>query len=522
MTDPTLQTVQNLLADARRAAQWDRYLVLLSDHWSMLFQQHPDELLALLAAVPPEVVARNSGVRFAEEYLRGLLGGAQSSESGGEESGEDTADAPLDRLAAATHRVRIARMDGRYLDAMTLAEQAAGILREASADDVAAFAAALPEFHYHWGLAFLVVDRFDAAMKQFAQSYDWAGSVGNHMVAARSAGAVALVHAFHGRGRDATAWLLKRPRIPPDAWWAAAARLPGTLAEALLHIGRLELDIARVLLAGIDIADGLDYWAMYYAIRAFLTPHDDAPARRLLAEFVAFVGALGPEHAYNPLGAEFSVVVRYLLLRLIDQEEEAARTLGPTRVDPSSSLVQQVQAVLHARRLVRLGRPYEAREMLDSLRHVSSKRPRIFISALLVAAETETGEARTELLGRVVDLAASHLCHESWAFASPEVRRELGEVAYAHGDVEIAERLRAMEGGIAIAGSDSLTLREAAMVQAALSGKSNVEISLLHHVSVNTVKTHIRHAYRKLGVTSREELQQRFHVGEPARPLPMR
>ena len=45
-----------------------------------------------------------------------------------------------------------------------------------------------------------------------------------------------------------------------------------------------------------------------------------------------------------------------------------------------------------------------------------------------------------------------------------------------------------------------------------LAGQSNIEIAAAHHVSVNTVKTHLRTAYRKLGVSSRKQLRILFDL----------
>ncbi len=510
MSEASLRDLIGLFGAARDDGDWPRFLDLLRAHWSELFQKHPDDLLDLLVSIPPDVLEANSRLRFAEEYLRRILHRPAADRT--DDVGDTPPQDPLDLLAEVTNEVRVARVEGRYLEAVAAAERAVALLRDTPPHIVPTFDTALPEFHYHWALAFQLVNRFETAAEQFTLSYDWAGTVGNHMAAARAAGGVALIHALHGRGREATAWLLKRPRIPDDAWWAATARTPGTLAEAILYVERLEVDAARVVLLGVDIREGLDYWAAYFAVRAYITPDDEATARALLAEFDAFVGTLTDEHAYNPLGAELSVVIRALLLRSLGRADEAERMLGATPVDAGSSLVRQMQAVLHARMLARRGRTVDATELVTPLLHVSSSRPRILIAALLIAADGVEGEERAELLRRVADLSAWNLCHQSWAFASAEVRAMLATDARERGDGEVADRLAAMAGGATIAGADALTHREAAVVQAALAGLTNSEISEAHHVSINTVKTHMRHAYAKLGVTSREELQWHFQI----------
>ena len=63
-----------------------------------------------------------------------------------------------------------------------------------------------------------------------------------------------------------------------------------------------------------------------------------------------------------------------------------------------------------------------------------------------------------------------------------------------------------MDGGGA-AGPELLTPREAEVLELLRSGRSNAEIALTLHVGVETVRTHARRIYRKLGVKTRRELR---------------
>jgi DNA-binding NarL/FixJ family response regulator len=56
------------------------------------------------------------------------------------------------------------------------------------------------------------------------------------------------------------------------------------------------------------------------------------------------------------------------------------------------------------------------------------------------------------------------------------------------------------------AGPELLTTREAAVLELLQGGRSNGEIAAELHVGVETVRTHARNIYRKLGVRSRREL----------------
>jgi DNA-binding NarL/FixJ family response regulator len=58
-------------------------------------------------------------------------------------------------------------------------------------------------------------------------------------------------------------------------------------------------------------------------------------------------------------------------------------------------------------------------------------------------------------------------------------------------------------------GPDLLTPREAEVLELLQSGRSNAEIAQLLHVSTETVRSHARRIYRKLGVRTRRELRAR-------------
>jgi DNA-binding NarL/FixJ family response regulator len=60
-----------------------------------------------------------------------------------------------------------------------------------------------------------------------------------------------------------------------------------------------------------------------------------------------------------------------------------------------------------------------------------------------------------------------------------------------------------------VVGPELLTPREADVLELLQSGRSNAEIANALHVSVETVRTHARRVYRKLGVRTRRDLRSR-------------
>lgn len=63
--------------------------------------------------------------------------------------------------------------------------------------------------------------------------------------------------------------------------------------------------------------------------------------------------------------------------------------------------------------------------------------------------------------------------------------------------------------GPGLPGPDLLTPREAEVLELLRSGRSNAEIAQHLHVSIETVRSHARRIYRKLGVRTRRELRAR-------------
>jgi DNA-binding NarL/FixJ family response regulator len=59
------------------------------------------------------------------------------------------------------------------------------------------------------------------------------------------------------------------------------------------------------------------------------------------------------------------------------------------------------------------------------------------------------------------------------------------------------------------AGPDLLTPREAEVLELLQSGRANAEIAHALHIGIETVRTHTRRVYRKLGVSTRRELRAR-------------
>jgi DNA-binding NarL/FixJ family response regulator len=81
--------------------------------------------------------------------------------------------------------------------------------------------------------------------------------------------------------------------------------------------------------------------------------------------------------------------------------------------------------------------------------------------------------------------------------------------------LQVLPRATAGRGGGVVAGGRLLTKRESEVLPLLQQGRSNAQIALVLQVGVETVRTHARNIYRKLGVSSRRELARTTSVELP-------
>jgi DNA-binding NarL/FixJ family response regulator len=90
---------------------------------------------------------------------------------------------------------------------------------------------------------------------------------------------------------------------------------------------------------------------------------------------------------------------------------------------------------------------------------------------------------------------------------STEARDVLHAIHLASRGLHVLPPAVAAMPGLQGAGPDLLTPREAEVMELLQAGRSNAEIANELHVSIETVRTHARRVYRKLGVRTRRELR---------------
>lgn len=127
-------------------------------------------------------------------------------------------------------------------------------------------------------------------------------------------------------------------------------------------------------------------------------------------------------------------------------------------------------------------------------------------------AVLEASPAKLELARALVDLGVA-LRHASERSAAREPLRRGLDLAHRCGATVLAGRARdelVVAGGrprrLLLSGVDALTASERRVAQLAATGLSNREIAQALFVTTRTVEVHLTHAYRKLGIRTRQEL----------------
>nr|BFE63458.1 hypothetical protein GCM10020063_079840 [Dactylosporangium thailandense] len=255
---------------------------------------------------------------------------------------------------------------------------------------------------------------------------------------------------------------------------------------------------------------------------------------------------LGDRIGALPPAAELTARVLHADLCLAERQPEKARAVLDEldRHRPGAPAV----ALARARVALASDRPQTARHALEGLlaEPVASLVVAVAASVMLAQAQHRLGDlaGAAEQIERALRLAAPEgirapfAGHGSWIAALLEGavmtrrvgREEIGQEAAEHAEfrheevrqeeaehVE-AEHEEAEEGAEPVAGAfdvpaeqiiDPLTERETLVLQYLRSMLSIAEIATVLSVSTNTVKTHVRHVYRKLGVSRRRDAVRR-------------
>ncbi|WP_410088494.1 LuxR C-terminal-related transcriptional regulator [Streptomyces sp. t39] len=417
-------------------------------------------------------------------------------------------------LSSALLQALAARLAGSPADA----EHAARVAEGAWQDVPAQLLEAHPELNAllltHLGSARLWAGDFDAARAALAPVAASPPTASTALPRLEALGRLALIDHLTGwndRARHkalAAAEEAERQGLPERA-----GSLVGRLVLAAVCVERDELDRAEDLLdgAGDDTAlAGDPVTAAFLAVvrgRLRLARGDLRGARP----------AAVPAAVPSPWAEEHTAVVAAAAHLAQGRAEQAVRVLEGA---PGGRTVRAVET---ARALLAAGRADEARDLIEHLPRPDRPGPAVTVRITLVRAQAahragEAGVARRLVAQALLDARREQL-RRPFLDAGPWIRPLLRNSPRLH---------RLAEGWLTTApgtGGKAVTRppaeRPAPLVPETLSGRerevlerlarmmSTQEIAADLHVSVNTVKTHLKSLYRKLGVNRRTEAVRR-------------
>ena len=472
---------------ARRAGDWSRAGRLAADRWLMAVLDD-DTPADLVADAPPGAVHDTPWLALAAAAGACTRGDRDATDL--HRRRLDELDAPRDGSLGAVHRLVLDLAYGWTFGADERARVAACRAAEADHADHPVHASALRRLGRLRG-AELDIDegRFDAAC---AALNPLADSADDEWMCVEAAGVLAVIHAANGN-------LATAERRAAEVVSSAQARdirpralLAAHLAAAVHHAQHGERRNAIARLHEADAVDGVPSHPLHTARHALRAALGASGARAAWLDSTA---------AAHPLASQ--VLIACGVVEVLDPERRLVAVGGPTE-----------RALARARGDLAHGSPDAAlvgiTRCLDDL--PAGAHPRSVVEALVVAALAAARCGRDDeahsRLASALDLVAgtgvrAPLFDHGLAVADLLTRGDLSP-DHRSLSLELLDHMRVVPAGSGTP-VDGLTERETAVLQYLPTLMSNAEIAGALHLSVNTVKSHLKAVYRKLGAGGRRD-----------------
>lgn len=502
---PSLYTDDLGLHEAVSAQDWAQVIRILEDT-SLLLVRKPGGMAyarRALEAMPPEVRALHPELQPHFEFV-GLSQVADIDPNAANQillEGGETSARAVRRLTVSIVSLRLNHHTEKALEVVKAVEEQVLI----AADRVGAAAeAAASGFFAQAAKTYLLAGDIAHAHAAYMHAWRWRHQDELGFVAHEAASTIAAIHAASGRLDQAEEWLARAAEWPvsisPD--YAAVVDFAEPLASFIVAFERLDFARAAEFLPSLaQPTQGFEffYWVIEMRARCFLFSGFPNRALQLIDETEEY---LEPHTAQRLRAGAL----------LQSGKREQALSLSRTLNEP-------VTVALIEARAAALENDFKtALETIETAIPLALSRKRLDLLALQAMCLLAVG--RREAARAVFSdlLLGLNGCLSVFTTIHPSSLRALFELTVSHPlSAEVEREWLSRSAGplyqftpvLNTAEVTTLTPRELVILRYVVSGLSRKEIALRETVSINTVKSQVRSAFRKLAVTNTQEAKVR-------------
>ncbi|WP_165497191.1 LuxR C-terminal-related transcriptional regulator [Rhodococcus sp. ABRD24] len=494
---------------AVEAKAWPLAIELLEQHWDQLVPDDLDLLRDTVAGIPTALLDGHPALQAARAvFTQRPSTPPPLPDDPAELRALGATSAAWNHLTVGTANVLILRTMGDRPRAAELARQLSCLAQGALDGQRADILRQLPILRLTWGVTHLLAGDFVAALAELRCAYTEALRKDSHF-AARTAGALtAMTWAVLG-GRDQVAeWLeldaTEQAPEQPVRGHGSVSHTATQVARALTALDRLDTTAARRTLDELGEASGSDeLWEFVtYAHARYASIIGDAYAGMVVLQRAT---SGQPQHAGRPGHTCSLLTAAEMDLRLALGEgtralalSDSARTGGPM------TLVSAARAHLLT------GSPARAIAMCRSISWKAGPFARAHLESMLIetAAHRTLGENREA--ARIWSRVCAAVDRTGMTAVLATVPQDLVKMLHAEGRTNSPAVAAFLASDVRevfppAVSSAALTRRERELLVEIVRGLSSTEIAKKLFVSPDTVKSHRRSLYRKLGAHSQDE-----------------
>ncbi|QBJ97031.1 helix-turn-helix transcriptional regulator [Rhodococcus sp. ABRD24] len=485
------------LTHAFESEDWRQVLDIIGEHWTSLYSGGFLDTLddALIERIPEEI-ARDHPTIVAIRRLHRQFAAPRDVPVVAPESkaASDETSSPAEVMM----RVMALRIEGHFMEAAELCDSlaAAPVPVFDELEDHRRHAYAF--LYLHIGITYQLVNRSDDAVVMFRRAH-YAGA--GMFVERDAAGKLALAYAMRGGCIDAQKWIdeeHRHPRLPEDS--ERLVRTAGMVATALIALDRIEPDSALEVLTDLGPpADNEEYWGLVlyaHGQHALLTGMPADGLRQINHRLSRYPTLHGDGAVVGPL----LDVVRADLHLALGQVEQARQLVAQS--------THPLTAAARARICLLTANPAAAEAIVDEYRTDTRCTARDSMELAVVGAAAarangnQSGAQRH--LNRAIILSRQTGLLRPFTTIAPSM---LNDIATLGIDLPVDVHLITTQFVVfeTVVPYVRLTKQERVVLSALMAGGTTATIAQKQFVSVNTIKSHMRSLYRKLGVHSREE-----------------